>query len=234
MARVHDECVNETTQITATPHPKGVNFTNMEGQLYIVSAPSGVGKTTLLHAVTQRLKFLSFAVSHTSRTPRANECEAIHYFFVSHQQFQEKIQANLFLEHAEVFGHLYGTSLFEVESKLKQGLDVILEIDWQGARQVRQHRPDAISIFICPPSIQTLQQRLTSRNQDAPSVIERRMADAKKEISHYNEYDFLVVNDDFEVAQQSLESIFIAQRLRLNFQVKQQANLLANLLSSEA
>ena len=199
------------------------------GQLYIVSAPSGAGKSSLLNALRQQLDHIAISVSHTTRAPRPGEVHTQHYHFVSVDAFKAKIAAHDFLEHAQVFDNFYGTSQSAIEAQLAQGLDVILEIDWQGARQVRDRIPGALSIFILPPSLPALDQRLRNRQQDSEETIQRRMRDAQSEMSHYPEYDYLVINDEFDTALTQLKSIFQANRLRLMSQIQQQASLLAKL-----
>lgn len=199
------------------------------GQLYIVSAPSGAGKSSLLNALRQQLDQIAISVSHTTRAPRPGEVHTQHYHFVSVDAFKAKIAAHDFLEHAQVFDNFYGTSQSAIEAQLAQGLDVILEIDWQGARQVRDRIPGALSIFILPPSLPALDQRLRNRQQDSEETIQRRMRDAQSEMSHYPEYDYLVINDEFDTALTQLKSIFQANRLRLMSQIQQQASLLAKL-----
>ncbi|HHH13601.1 MAG TPA: guanylate kinase [Thiolapillus brandeum] len=184
------------------------------GILFVVSAPSGAGKTSLLRALLPEDDNLVLSVSHTTRPPRPGEEDGVHYHFVSVEEFMRLAGEGAFLEQAEVFGNYYGTSEAGVRDQLASGRDVVLEIDWQGARQVRKAFPGAVSIFIAPPSIETLRERLSGRGQDDIEVIERRMADARSELSHYPEYDYLVINDDFETALQDLRCIVRAERLR--------------------
>lgn len=179
-----------------------------EGTLYIVSAPSGAGKTSLLKAVREQLPQLKVAISHTTRAARPGENNGEHYHFVSVTEFQEMQAANAFIEHAQVFGNFYGTSKQSVDSELSQGEQVVLEIDWQGAQQVRKIYPQALSIFILPPSVKALEDRLRTRGQDTDDVIAGRMAQAKSEISHYNEYQYLIINDDLEQAIEALAGLF--------------------------
>lgn len=201
------------------------------GQLYIVSAPSGAGKTSLLKQLTTRMPELVVSVSHTTREPRPGEVDGVNYHFVSKEVFKRAIEQGEFFEYAQVFGNYYGTSRLSVQQQLDQGKDVILEIDWQGARKVREQFAEAISIFILPPSRQALEQRLQARQQDSAEIIQRRMQEAKKEISHYNEYDYLVINDDFEQAVNELQSIFVSSALRTSKQLQSQKELLDALLS---
>lgn len=179
------------------------------GQLYIVSAPSGGGKTSLLNALRLELNDVVVSVSFTTRQARPGEEQGKHYHFVSVADFQQQIEQDNFLEYAQVFDNYYGTSRQTVGEQLKAGLDVILEIDWQGAQQVRQRTDNVISIFILPPSRRALEERLRNRRQDSDEIIARRMRDAQRELSHYNEYDYLVINDDFDEALQDLISIFV-------------------------
>lgn len=187
----------------------------MQGILFIVSAPSGGGKTSLLQALLPEDDNLVLSVSHTTRAPRPGEEDGRDYHFVSLERFMELAAEGAFLEQAQVFDNYYGTTQRGVEDQLARGQDVVLEIDWQGARQVRKVFPGAASIFITPPSIEALRKRLGSRGQDDRQTIERRMADAKNELSHYAEYDYLVINDRFETALEDLRAIVHAERLRL-------------------
>ena len=182
--------------------------------LFIVSAPSGAGKTSLLRELVPGDARLVMSVSHATRPMRPGEQDGVHYHFVSVERFEELVEQAAFLEHARVFDNYYGTSEAAVREQLAAGLDVVLEIDWQGARQVRRRFPGAVSIFIVPPSVEALRERLTGRGQDSADVVERRMADARSELSHYPEYDYLVVNDSFEHALADLRCIFRALRLR--------------------
>ena len=200
------------------------------GTLYTVSAPSGAGKTSLVNALIERCEGLQVSVSHTTRPMRPAEKEGVNYHFVSENVFVDMLDRAEFLEHAQVFGNLYGTSSVWLEEQLERGLDVILEIDWQGARQVKQLLPETQSIFILPPSRQALQQRLSLRGQDDPGIIEGRMNAAVAEMSHYVESDFLVVNKDFDQALDELQFIVASQRLRTARQQKILSGMLQNLL----
>jgi guanylate kinase len=179
----------------------------MAGKLFIFSAASGTGKTSLANALVESLPDLEFSVSHTTRAPRPGEQHGVHYYFVSHREFEEMVAAGRFLEYAQVFDNYYGTSRAAVDNLLRQGKSVILDIDWQGARAVKQQMPQAVSIFILPPSRAALEERLVKRGQDTPEIIARRMAKALEEMSHYTEFDYVVVNDDFEAALQDLNAI---------------------------
>ena len=201
------------------------------GKLYIISAPSGAGKTSLVKRLTAELDGLAVSVSHTTRAMRSGEQDGVDYFFVSADEFKTMIEHQAFLEHAQVFDNFYGTAQQTVEDNLAQGLDVILEIDWQGAQQVRRMLPESLSIFILPPSVEVLRQRLQNRGQDDVGVIARRMSDAVTEMSHYPEFDYLIVNDDFATALHQLKSIIIANRLLQSQQQQTLAPLLQNLLN---
>jgi guanylate kinase len=200
------------------------------GTLYIVSAPSGAGKTSLVKALIDSMPQVRVSVSHTTRAMRPGEVDGVNYHFVDRERFLAMLERNEFLEHAEVFGNLYGTSQRWVEQTLAEGYDLILEIDWQGAQQVRRLLPEARSIFILPPTQQALRQRLTNRGQDSDEVIERRMREAVSEMSHYVEYDYLVINDDFAHALDDLKAIFRANQLRQQRQQQRHAALLEALL----
>ena len=200
------------------------------GLLFVVSAPSGAGKTSLVKALTERTERIGVSVSHTTRPMRPGEADGVNYHFIDNPQFEAMIEAEAFIEHAEVFGHYYGTSVAGVEQALASDMDVVLEIDWQGAAQVRQHFEDAISIFILPPSRTTLEQRLRDRGQDQDDVIQRRLSQAVEEMSHHREFDYLVVNDQFEQAVGELMSIVAAERLRLSAQEARIAPLVDELL----
>ncbi len=206
--------------------------TQTAGTLYIVSAPSGAGKTSLVKALLARMDGIRVSVSHTTRPPRPGERDGVDYHFVDRADFERRVEAGDFLEHARVFDNFYGTSRSAVQAQLDAGDDVILEIDWQGARQVRRQFPEAVGVFILPPSLEALRERLTGRGQDPEAVIERRMRDAVSEMAHYDEYDFLVFNDDFETALADLQALFRADRLRLARQAARHADQLAALLAA--
>lgn len=201
------------------------------GTLYVIAAPSGAGKTSLTRALAQSMPQLQISVSHTTRSKRADEQQGVHYWFVSQDEFKGMIQKEAFLEHAQVFGHYYGTSRQWVEEQLQAGVDVILEIDWQGARQVQLLFPSSRSIFILPPSFELLQQRLETRQQDEQSIIEQRLAGASAEVAHYPEFDYLVVNDVFANALSDLQAIIRANRLKREKQVGKYVKLLAELIN---
>ncbi len=208
------------------------NTSIASGHLYVISSPSGGGKTTLVSQLLECTPDVARAVTHTTRKPRPDEKNGVHYHFVSVETFHEMVAQDGFLEYASVFGNFYGTSRKEVDSRRKHGTDVLLVIDWQGAQLVRQATAEAISIFILPPSIGALHARLLSRNQDHPSVVEARMQDAVNQISHYPEFDYLVINDDFDMALASMRAIIMANRLRIKPQMHRHAELLDELLSS--
>ena len=201
-----------------------------KGTLYIVSAPSGAGKTSLVAALVEKLPRLCISVSHTTRPRREGEVEGVNYHFTSRETFVRMVEEGRFLEHAEVFGNLYGTSADWVAQTLRSGDDVILEIDWQGATQIRKQLPDSVSIFILPPSLETLAERLRGRETDDESVIQQRLDGAQEEMSHYGEFDYLVVNDDFQRALYELEAILEARRLITSRQSARLAATLSNLL----
>jgi guanylate kinase len=201
------------------------------GTLYTVSAPSGAGKTSLVAALVERCSGIRVSVSHTTRPIRPGERDGVNYHFVDEATFTGMLERREFLEHARVFGNLYGTSRLWVEQELAGGTDVILEIDWQGARQVKALLPGTCAIFIMPPSRETLQQRLQSRGQDDDAVIAGRMAEAVEEMSHYEDGDYLVINDEFAVALDQLEAIIVSQRLRTQRQKQALTPLLTDLLA---
>lgn len=203
----------------------------MSGSLFIVAAPSGAGKTSLVKALVEQQSQICLSVSHTTRAAREGEVDGKDYYFVSDEQFAEMRDAGAFLESATVFDHAYGTSSEAVHQQLKSGNDVILEIDWQGAEQVRKNFPSSTSIFILPPSKQTLEQRLRGRGKDDETIIARRMRDAENEMSHYVEFDYLVVNDDFDTALADIVAIINARRHSLDVQQQVQSQLLSDLLA---
>ncbi len=205
-------------------------MTPTTGTLYVISAPSGAGKTSLVKALLDNTDGIGVSVSHTTRAMRPGEVDGVDYHFVDKARFEQMVAAGEFLEHAQVFDNFYGTATANIQDKLQQGEDVILEIDWQGAQQVRKLIPETVGIFILPPSRDTLETRLRGRGQDSDEIIARRMRDAKSETSHYAEYDYLVVNDDFDIALAELRSIVLAQRCRYALQSRRLAPLLKELL----
>ncbi len=206
----------------------------MRGTLYIVSAPSGAGKSSIVNRVLARDPGIDLSISFTSRAPRPGERHAEHYHFVDEAEFQRMIAAGDFFEHALVHGDWKGTARQSVEPMLAAGRDVLLEIDWQGARQVREKVRDAISIFILPPSRGALDERMHKRAQDSEETIARRLGAARDEMSHFGEYDYLIVNDDFDEAVDEMCAIFAASRLRRDRQVAKYSKLLTTLLTDEA
>ena len=209
------------------------------GTLFLISAPSGAGKTSLVNALIEQSsqnsgQQLCVSVSHTTRAKRPGEVDGENYFFVTKEEFRSMRDDNRFLEHAEVFDNLYGTSGDWVNSKLAQGWDVILEIDWQGAAQIKTLAPDSVSIFILPPSISILRERLTGRGQDQQETIDKRMAEAVNEMLHHDEADYLIVNDNFEAALQDLQCIIRSRSLTIERQKQAHQALLDELLSRDS
>lgn len=201
------------------------------GSLYVLAAPSGAGKTSLVNRLLEITPGIEVSVSHTTRPPRPGEREGVNYYFVKPDTFQALVDEGVFLEYARVFDHWYGTSRHAVLERLRAGVDVILEIDWQGACQVCAQAPETRTIFILPPSREALRQRLMKRGQDSAEVIERRMAAAVSEISRYHKFDYLVINDDFDKAVEALRAIFIANRQLREAQLSRHSELLQALLS---
>ena len=202
------------------------------GTLYIISAASGAGKTTLVSAVLEQVTDLEVSVSHTTRAPREGEVDGVNYHFIDKDTFEAMVEDGEFFEYATVFGNMYGTSRQHIQEQLLKGKDVILEIDWQGARQIRQLMSDCRSIYIVPPSTEALRERLTSRGKDDDEIIERRMRDAISEMSHYVEFDYLIINDDFDEARENLAAIIKGNRMLHEHQQHQHADLLGRLLGS--
>ncbi|WP_295802569.1 guanylate kinase [uncultured Microbulbifer sp.] len=204
-----------------------------KGTLYTVSAPSGAGKTSLVKALVESDSQVTVSVSHTTRPMRPGETDGINYHFVDRDEFVQMLGESAFLEHAQVFENYYGTSKAWVDETLASGRDVILEIDWQGAEQVRKLKPETVGIFILPPSQQALLERLTGRGQDDQAVIDKRMAQAISEMSHYVEADYLIINDDFTHALAELRAVLVAERQRLARQQEQHSTLLQSLLRAQ-
>ena len=205
----------------------------MRGQLFIVAAPSGAGKSSLVNAVLARTEGICLSISYTSRGPRPGERHAQHYHFVGKDEFERMVAAGDFFEHALVHGDYKGTARQSVEPQLAAGQDVLLEIDWQGAKQVKLKVPDALGVFILPPSREALESRMRSRGQDSEETIQRRLAAAREEMSHYDEFDYVIVNEDFETAVCEMQSIFIGSRQRRHVQQQRQATLIAELLKPQ-
>ena len=209
------------------------------GNLFILAAPSGAGKSSLIKALLEKHpstdehnNAMQVSVSHTTRASRPGEIDGVHYHFVKRTEFEALIEQGAFFEHAEVFGNYYGTSKVVIEHTLRQGIDVFLDIDWQGARQVKAQIPDTATIFVAPPSKEELKRRLTERGQDSADIIEQRMTKAVSEISHYHEFDFIVVNDNFTAALSELDAIVTTRRLRKEKQIIRQQQLFDNLLGT--
>jgi len=202
-----------------------------KGILYLIAAPSGAGKTSLVKALLEKTQNLRVSVSHTTRPARAGEEDGVNYHFVSKNEFEQMLSDEIFLEHAQVFDNYYGTSIKWVTEQLNTGINVILEIDWQGVQQVRRLKPDTVSIFILPPSRATLEQRLRDRGTDSEAVIAKRLRGAVEEMSHYIEFDYLVVNDDFNQALKDLQAILQSQGLKQAVQAVKLDGLLNDLLN---
>jgi guanylate kinase len=203
-----------------------------KGTLYIISAASGAGKTSLISAVLDQVDDLVVSISHTTRAPREGEVDGVNYHFVDQARFEAMIEASEFFESARVFGNMYGTSSQHIQEQLQAGKDVILEIDWQGARQIRTLMADCCSIFIVPPTTEALRERLESRGQDDSEIIDRRMREAISEMSHYVEFDYLIINDDFEQAKTELAAIIVGNRMLHVQQQKKHEQLLIKLLAN--
>jgi guanylate kinase len=201
--------------------------------LFVVSAPSGAGKTSLVKALLEVEPSLTLSVSYTTRAPREGEHDGVHYHFVDAPAFERMAEAGEFVEYARVFGNAYGTAATTLAAGLDAGADLLLEIDWQGARQVRERFPEAISVFVAPPSLAALEARLRGRGKDSDDVIAARMAEARNELSHHAEYDYLVINDDFAVALGELRAIVAAERLREPRQARRHAAALAAMLAGD-
>jgi guanylate kinase len=203
----------------------------IEGTLFIVAAPSGAGKSTLVNALLEREPGIALSISHTTRPPRTGEEYGRHYYFVERAEFEREVAEGIFLEHAEVHGNFYGTSRKTVEGLLNQSRDVLLEIDWQGAAQIRKSKPDCVSVFILPPSRAELERRLRGRGSDSVEVIERRLRNSRGEIAHAHEFDYIIVNDRFEDALDGLQAIVQAVRQRSQLQCQRHESLIRELLA---
>jgi guanylate kinase len=201
------------------------------GTLFVVAAPSGAGKSSLVNALLEREPTISLSISHTTRPPRVGELYGRHYYFVERDAFEKQVAEGIFLEHAEVHGNLYGTSGTTVQALLAQGRDVLLEIDWQGAQQIRRSKPDCVSVFILPPSRAELERRLRGRGSDSAAVIERRLRNSREEIGHAHEFDFILINDVFSDALDDLQAIVRAVRQRSALQWRRHETLIAELLA---
>ncbi len=204
-----------------------------KGSLFIVAAPSGGGKTSLIKQLLSSLDRIAVSISHTTRKKRPGERDGVDYFFIDEPLFFRMMNEAAFVEHAAVFNHFYGTSVAQLTDRMQAGIDIVLDIDWQGAQQIKQLFTDAVSIFVIPPSLEVLRERLMGRQQDDQAIIQSRMQDACNELSHYAEFDYLIVNDDFDKAAEELKAIVMACRLRMARQVEQQRQLLSFLLSSQ-
>jgi guanylate kinase len=205
----------------------------IEGTLFMVAAPSGAGKSTLVNALLVREPDISLSISHTTRPPRPGEEYGRHYYFVERAEFEREVAEGIFLEHAEVHGNFYGTSQKTVQDLLQQGRDVLLEIDWQGAAQIRKAKPDCVSVFILPPSRAELERRLRGRGSDSAEVIERRLHNSRGEIAHAHEFDYIIVNDRFEDALDGLQAIVRAVRQRSGLQCQRHEVLIRELLAED-
>lgn len=203
------------------------------GNLFIVASPSGGGKTTLARKLVSYLEKVEVSVSHTTRKKRPQEEHGRDYFFIQEKEFRTLLEADAFLEHAEVFGHYYGTSATTVKDRMAQGIDVLLVIDWQGARQIKTYFPQAITVFVVPPSLETLEERLLRRQQDDETIIAKRMEQAKEHLSHCVEFDYLIINDELDKAVQELSAIILANRLETSRQLQRNRKLLSFLLASQ-
>jgi guanylate kinase len=186
----------------------------MTGQIFVFSAPSGAGKSTIVEALVERVQALAYSTSHTSRRPRGSEQDGVDYHFVTRSTFRDMIEEDAFLEWAEVHGHQYGTSLEAINKQASAGLDILMDVDVQGGRNIKKQFPESVLIFLLPPSLETLENRLTTRGTDDPSVVKRRMAQAAEEIKSCSWYDYIVINDDLEKAIHEAQSIIVSERCR--------------------
>ncbi len=203
------------------------------GKFFIIAAPSGAGKTSLVTALIKKIPGIKISISYTTRPPRQNEINGENYHFITEEKFEEMVRDEIFLEHATVFGFNYGTSREWVMRQLQKGVDVILEIDWQGARQILQLFPSTVSIYILPPSLEVLQARLMTRKQDSDAIIANRMQLARQEMSHFHEFNYVIVNQDFDTALDEMVSIVKAERLHTVVAAEKLAPILANLLENQ-
>lgn len=203
----------------------------MKGNLFVISSPSGAGKSSLISALLKRHADMKVSVSHTTRAPRPGEEDGVHYHFCQVDEFKSVIAEDGFYEWAEVFGNFYGTSKQAIQDQLNQGIDVFLDIDWQGAQQMREIVPGIITLFILPPSREELENRLNKRGQDSAEVIAKRMQQAQSEMSHYNEYDFVLVNDDFDQTLDEFERIVLAHRSQTSNIESKYSDLIGQLLA---
>lgn len=203
---------------------------SLTGTLFVVSAPSGAGKTSLVRASLEKKDNLQLSISHTTRQQRETEINHVHYHFIDEQQFKQMVEKGEFIEYAKVFNNYYGTAISSVQQQLNQGANLILEIDWQGAEQIKQKFPDAVTIFILPPSKETLHDRLQKRGEDSEEVIQSRMKQAVSEMNHYAQFDYLIVNDEFDYALTQIESIVEVQELTTQRQSLLQSELIDRLL----
>lgn len=205
---------------------------SFQGNLFIVAAPSGGGKTSMVRAAAKQLPLLEVSISHTTRPIRPTETPDVDYFFVSESAFMGMVEKGLFIEHAKVFDYYYGTSIAQISKRLEAGIDILLDIDWQGAQQIKQLFPSAIGVFVLPPSRKALQMRLETRQRDDVDIIEKRMAQASDEMRHFDAFDYVIVNDAFERACDDLCAIVTANRLTLARQSVSVGDLISNLLLS--
>lgn len=202
------------------------------GQLFIVAAPSGGGKTSLVQKLVTTLDQIEVSISHTTRDKRAGETEGVDYFFISQDKFQAMVDAGEFVEHAQVYGHDYGTSEAQIHTRLSKGIDIVLDIDWQGAQQIRHRFPSAVSVFILPLSLDVLKKRLLDRQRDNTDIIQERMSSVHEEMAHFKEFDYLIINDDFIRSAAELQSIVMATRLRTTVQSVRHSRLLSLLMTT--
>ncbi|QBS12043.1 guanylate kinase [Legionella geestiana] len=203
----------------------------MRGSVFVVAAPSGGGKTSLVKALVRDIADIVVSTSHTTREQRPGEVDGVDYFFIDEPAFEAMVAEEAFVEHARVFGHYYGTSVAEIRERLANGLDVVLDIDWQGAAQIRRLFPGAVTVFVIPPSLTVLRERLEKRGRDNEAVIDSRMEQARAEMQHFSEFDYLIVNDVFEEASEALKAIVMSERHRVARQAMSHRKLLSTLLS---